>query len=147
MLFLWRLISSQDKSWGCFIWNGMGKKDAISLGCTTCVLPATDKQPSVVFVGQAPSWRHRERHKERAREAAMGSLLFLWEEWHLEQRGQLCEHFCLRQADWQRPNTPSQINRPHRVGSLQDDSFMHTQENRNTRTHTQTIEYLYSNLP
>lgn len=30
-------------------WNG--KKDAISLGCTTCVLPATDKQPSVVFCG------------------------------------------------------------------------------------------------
>lgn len=29
------------------------------------------------FVGQAPPWRRRERHKERAREAAMGSRLFL----------------------------------------------------------------------
>lgn len=53
----------------------------------------------------------------------------------------------------ERPNTPSQINRPRRVGSLQDDSFIHTQENRNTGAHTHThrltrnIKYLYSKLP
>lgn len=49
-----------------------------------------------------------------------------------------------RQTD--RPNTPSQINRPRRVGSVRDESFMHTQENRNTHTRT-SIKYSYSKLP
>lgn len=78
----------------------------------------------------------------------MGSFLFLWEEWHLEQRSQLCEHLCLRQADWQRPNTPSQINRPRRVGSHQDDSRVHTQEDSSMHAHTQqTVTHLCARLP
>lgn len=37
-----------------------------------------------------------------------------------------------------RPNTPGQINRPRRVGPPQDDSFIPSQENRNTRTRADT---------
>lgn len=51
----------------------------------------------------------------------------------LEQRGQLWEQLCLRRADW-----GGQINRPRWVGPPQDDSFIPSQENRNTRTRADT---------
>lgn len=154
--FLWRLMSSRDTTRGLFIqkWNEEGKSRWFRL--CACALHAVDVQPSVrlYWIGLRPLFRKnlkkkkkkekkgkRKEHESRRWDPFSSSE----KEWHLEQRSQLCEHFCLRQADWQRPSTPSQINRPRRVGSLRDDSFMHTQENRNT--HTQNVTYLHARLP
>lgn len=52
-----------------------------------------------------------------------------------------------RQTD-KRPNTPSQINRPRRVGSHQDDSLVRTQEDGSMHAHTQqTVTHLCAKLP
>lgn len=104
-------ISFQEKPWSCFIGDETFKTTRLVQFAQHVYYPPVTGS-SILWVWLEHGSTERQSNKERSREVAMGSLLFLWEEWHLEQRGQLCEQLCLGQADWQRPNTPSPPNQP-----------------------------------
>lgn len=86
--FLWRLMSSRDTTPGLFIQNGTRKEKATRSDCVHVrYTPLTCSRQFNFFgsgfvVFQKEFWKkkeRKERQEERARESAMGSILFLWE--------------------------------------------------------------------
>lgn len=89
--------------------------------------------------GQTESWRHtvtekgRRKEHERQRWAPFSSFerSDIWN----KEASYVSSSFWDRQTDRGQILPARQINRPRRVGSLRDDSFIHTQGNGSTHRH------------
>lgn len=98
--------------------------------------PPGDSQPSVLFSRSSQSWRHTQTRAESTRDAygrdpfSSFARSDIWN----KEASYVSSSFWDRQSDTGQILPARQINRPRRVGSLQDDSFIHTQGNRNTHT-------------